>query len=124
MVLHVINVVIIAAAIISGPVAQNVTEGSMAYFRCTGIGILFRWIINEELDNTEGAIKRGINIIDNTLDQATNFKESNLTIEGTLANNNITIQCLLIGVPYSDGPSNHVLLRVQGILNEIHAVYI
>ena len=99
-------------AITSGPVAQNVTEETTVNFRCTGQGILFRWIINGELDNSKGALSRGINIIESTLNQ--NLIESNLTINGALTNNNITIQCLLIGVPYSDGPTNPVLLLIQG----------
>ena len=102
------------AAILSSPVSQNTTEGSLATFTCIGIGILFRWIVNGHYDGTAAVKIRGVDIVTKTLNEDTNLKESNLTIPATIQNNNITIQCYMVGIPYSDGPTNPVLLLVQG----------
>ena len=107
------------AAILSSPVSQNTTEGSVVTFTCIGIGILFRWIVDGHYDGTAAVKSRGVDIVTKTLDEDTNLKESNLTITATIQNNNITIQCYMVGIPYSDGPTNPALLLVQGIYKYI-----
>ena len=107
------------AAILSSPVSQNTTEGFLATFTCIGIGILFRWIVDGHYDGTAAVKSRGVDIITKTLNEDTNLKESKLTLPATIQNNNITIQCYMVGIPYSDGPSNPALLLVQGIYNYI-----
>ena len=107
------------AAILSSPISQNTTEGSVVTFTCIGIGILFRWIVDGHYDGTAVVKSRGVDIVTKTLDEDTSLKESNLSITATIQNNNITIQCYMVGIPYSDGPTNPALLLVQGMCKYI-----
>ena len=107
-------------AITSPPKSVNITEGSTVVFTCTGTrGIFFRWLVNNLFDNHPEVVGRGVTIYTEIIDSELMLIESNLTIPATKDNNNISIQCILVGLTRGDGPTDPAVLLVQGIYMHI-----
>ena len=82
------------------PMPASVPLGETALFTCAGEGIAPLWTINGQPDNVPASKERGVNVTyDNEYAHAgasVVSLKSNLTIPGTVENDNVSIQCALL----------------------------
>ena len=90
------------------PMSASVPRGETALFMCAGEGDAF-WTINGQSSNDPASEERGVKV---TYQSASN---STLTIPGTMENDDVSIQCLLI-LPSKIVYSPVVFLTVHGRL--------
>ena len=75
--------------------SASVPLGETALFMCVGEETLtVLWLINGDSENGPSSIERGVKVINDDTN-APVFK-SNLTIPGTVENDNVSIQCFLV----------------------------
>ena len=89
----------------------SVSIGETATFMCAGRAAGSFWEVNGDPDNVAVNIERGVVVSDDNTDPS--LYKSTLTIPGTVENDNVSIQCVLINGPNADF-STVVYLTVLG----------
>ena len=75
------------------PMSASVLLGETAKFMCVGEAIHVFWRINGHSESSPASIERGVEV-DN--DNTPPVFKSNLTIPGTVVNDNVSIHCVLV----------------------------
>ena len=74
--------------------SASVALGETALFVCAGEAIALIWTINGQIQTVSETTKSGVEILfDNP---SSPVLKANLTIPGTMKNDNVSIQCLLV----------------------------
>ena len=96
------------------PMSASVLLGETAVFTCAGETDILLWTINGQVQTFPEAAEHGVDILfDNTSFPAVKL---NLTIPGTMENDNVSVQCLLILPSNVIVYSSVVFLTVRGKL--------
>ena len=92
--------------------SASVPLGEIALFMCAGEAITAYWTVNGEPDSVQASRDRGIAVYGDNTDPVS--YKTNLTIPGTVENDNVSIQCVLI-----DGSNlNHSPIVYLTVLGE------
>ena len=87
--------------------------GEAALFMCAGVGDILLWAINGQLHHVPANKERGVQVVYDNINLP--VLKSNLTIPGTMENDNVSIQCI-IGFAADVAYSPVVFLIVLGKL--------
>ena len=73
--------------------STSVLPGETALFMCAGNGDILLWAVNGQLHHVPASKERGVQVMYDNI----NFPvlKSNLTIPGTMENENVSIQCII-----------------------------
>ena len=91
--------------------SARVSMGETALFMCAGEAVGSYWEVNGDPDNVPVNTQRGVVVNDDNTDPS--LYKSTLTIPGTVENDNVSIQCVLIDGANADF-STVVYLTVLG----------
>ena len=73
--------------------STGVLLGDTALFMCAGKAVASYWTVNGDPDSVQVNRERGVAVHDDNTDLL--LYKSNLTIPGTVENDNVSIQCIL-----------------------------